>query len=137
MNNLRRFALVCVASLLASTCVFAQSFTASVRGTVTDESNASIGSARVVITSVERGISSTANTDESGRYVVTALQPGSYTLTVEAPGFKRFASQRFTLNVQEQATVNASLCKSATYPRPSRFKVRQSWSTQRSPTSGR
>ena len=110
MKNLCRLALAWgTAGILASTCAFAQSFTASVRGTVTDESNASIGSAKIVVTSVERGTSSTTTTDESGRYVVTALQPGSYTLAVEAPGFKRFASQRFTLNVQEQATVNASL----------------------------
>jgi hypothetical protein len=30
-------------------------------------------------------------------------------LTVEAPGFKKFSSGRFTVTVQEQATVNAQL----------------------------
>ena len=47
--------------------------------------------------------------DDDGRFVITALQPGQYVLTVEAAGFKKFSSSRFTLTVQEQATVDARL----------------------------
>ncbi|MBC7925372.1 MAG: carboxypeptidase regulatory-like domain-containing protein, partial [Bryobacteraceae bacterium] len=110
MNNLCRSVLAFgMAAVLATTCGFAQSFTASVRGTVTDESSASIGAAKVVITDAERGTNFTTNTDETGRFAVTALPPGKYVLSVEAAGFKRFSSGNFKLSVQEQATINAKL----------------------------
>ena len=96
-------------ALFATTLAFAQSFTASVRGTVTDESSALVSAATIVVTDAERGTVFNTVADESGRFVVTALPPGKYVLTVEAPGFKRFSSGRFTVNVQEQATVNAKL----------------------------
>jgi len=86
-----------------------QSFTASVRGTVNDASSASVATAKVVITDAERGTTFTSNSDETGHYVINALPPGKYVLTVEAPGFKRFSSGNFTLAVQQQATVNATL----------------------------
>ena len=86
----RQSLLAIVAAIFFVAGAFAQSFTASVRGNVTDQTGASIGAAVVSVTDVDRGTVSTATADESGRYVVTALPPGNYTLAVEAPGFKRF-----------------------------------------------
>ncbi len=97
-----------LAALLA-TLASAQSFTASVNGTVTDVSGASIGSAKIVVTNQDRGTVSSSVADASGRFVVTALPPGTYILTAESAGFKRFSSGRFTVAVQEQATINAQL----------------------------
>ncbi|HEU0123970.1 MAG TPA: TonB-dependent receptor [Bryobacteraceae bacterium] len=108
--NLRRLraasALLC---LLAAGNALTQSFTASIRGTITDGTDASIAAARVVVTDADRGTNFTSTSDENGRYVVTALPPGNYVLVVEAPGFKRFSSGRFTLAVQQQATMNATM----------------------------
>src|SRR3712207_2727846 len=83
----------------------AQSFTAGVRGTITDETAAAVSGAKVVVTDAERGTTFIAASDETGRYAIPALPPGNYVLTVEAPGFKRFSSGRFALTVQQQATV--------------------------------
>lgn len=100
-----------VACLVALTAAltFAQSFTASVRGTVVDESGAAVGSARIFVTDTERGTTFRSEADSSGRYVVTALPPGRYLLTAEAAGFKKFSSGRFSVAVQEQATIDAKL----------------------------
>ena len=95
--------------LSMQTAVLAQSFTATVRGTVTDESSASIAAAKVTVTDADRGTTFTTTADETGRYTVTNLPPGHYVLTVEAPGFKRFSSGRFPVTVQQQVTVNASM----------------------------
>ncbi|MDX2270234.1 MAG: TonB-dependent receptor [Bryobacter sp.] len=98
-----------LAITLFTTLGFAQSFTASVRGTITDDTGASVPAAKILVVDQERGTTFRGETDGEGRYVVTALPPGSYALTVEAQGFKKFASGRFTLAVQQQATVDARL----------------------------
>ena len=95
--------------LLSANLAFAQSFTATVRGTAKDSSGSAVPHASVTITDADRGTSQTTVADGDGRFVVTALQPGEYVLTVEAAGFKKFSSGRFTLAVQQQATVDARL----------------------------
>jgi hypothetical protein len=95
--------------LLSAGVVFGQSFTATVRGTAKDSSGSAVPRAAVTITDTARGISHSTVTDADGRFVVAALQPGEYVLTVEAAGFKMFSSSTFTLAVQQQATVDARL----------------------------
>ncbi|MDX2182259.1 MAG: carboxypeptidase regulatory-like domain-containing protein [Bryobacteraceae bacterium] len=89
--------------------LFAQSFTATVRGIVTDSSGAGIPGAKVTVTEADRAVPHPVTTDEAGRYVVTALPPGGYTLTVEAQGFKKHSQGNFTLAVQQQATLDVQL----------------------------
>ena len=95
--------------VLSCSLAFGQSFTASVRGTAKDSTGGVIPLASVTITDAERGTSQTTHADEEGRFTITALPPGQYVLTVEAGGFKKFSSGRFTLTVQQQATVDARL----------------------------
>jgi len=97
-----------LATLLAQ-AVHGQSFTASVRGTVTDESGAAVPAARIVVTDSDRGTSFRGEADSAGRYTVTALPPGNYILIVDATGLKKFSSGRFTVAVQQQTTVDARL----------------------------
>jgi hypothetical protein len=87
----------------------AQSFTASVRGVVTDSSSSAIPNAKVVITNVDRNTSQETTTDSSGRYVMTALPPGRYSLSVEATGFNKYTRSAFELLVQQQATIDVEL----------------------------
>ncbi len=108
MNLGRPFRIAAMAALLAA-CVFAQSFTASIRGTITDDSGASVAAAKIVVTSQERGTLFRAEADSLGRYVVSALTPGNYLLVVEAAGFKKFSSGKFTVAVQQQMTIDAKL----------------------------
>jgi len=96
-------------ALLSCSLAFGQSFTASVRGTAKDSSGGFLPLASVTITDAERGTSQTTLADEQGRFTITALPPGQYVLTVELTGFKKFSSGRFTLTVQQQATVDAVL----------------------------
>jgi len=66
----------------------AQSTTGRILGTLSDASGAAIAGAQVIITDVQRGMSRTLMTDESGSYVAADLQPGIYRVRVEAKGFK-------------------------------------------------
>ena len=95
--------------LLVPAVVLAQSYTASLRGIVTDTSGAAIPGARVIATSVQRGTEFLGSTDGQGRYALTALPPGDYTLAAEAAGFKKLVRSAFNLQVQQQATIDLKM----------------------------
>src|SRR5215216_6194623 len=63
-----------------------------IRGIITDEQNAFIVAAPVVVEDAQ-GQKFTATTDEKGRYKIANLKPGIYTLTVELDGFAKFIQQ--------------------------------------------
>jgi hypothetical protein len=107
--SLRRQAQIASLALLLAASAFAQSFTASVRGTITDESGALVGAAKILVTDADRGTSFRSEADSAGRFVVTALPPGNYILVAEAPGFKKFSSGKFNVAVQQQITIDAKL----------------------------
>jgi len=98
-----------LAGMLVAVFALSQSFTASIRGVVTDATGASIPRATVTVTDADRNVQYRTITDEEGRYVVTALPPGNYTIAIEASGFKRFVRSAFPLSVQQQATIDAQL----------------------------
>jgi len=77
---------------LFSVRVMAQATTGSLSGTVTDAQGGVIAGATVTVKSEGTGTSSTVTTTGDGTFVVAALQPGSYTVTVEGTGFKRSVS---------------------------------------------
>jgi hypothetical protein len=60
---------------------------ASLKGEVTDLTGASIPNASVVVTNSLTQVARQTKTDPGGRYNVDRLDPGNYTLDVEAPGF--------------------------------------------------
>ena len=66
----------------------AQTPTFAVEGIVTDEQQAVLPGATVTIRNVATGLTRTAVTDASGRYVFSALPPeGRYEIQVELTGF--------------------------------------------------
>jgi len=104
-----RIAAFLIAAGLAPVWAWAQTYTAAVRGVVTDATGASVPRAAVSIVETDRNVAHKTVTDEAGRYVVTALPPGNYTLSVEAKGFKKYIRGPFPLTVQQQATLDVQL----------------------------
>ena len=62
------------------------------RGTVTDANGGVVSGANVTMNNPATGSTSTATTNSEGTFDATFLQPGDYTVTVEAPNFKRSVS---------------------------------------------
>ncbi|MGI4829184.1 MAG: carboxypeptidase-like regulatory domain-containing protein, partial [Janthinobacterium lividum] len=60
----------------------------SVQGTITDQSDARVAIAEVVVTSKETGETRTMRTGATGLYAIGPLDPGNYTLRITAPGFE-------------------------------------------------
>ena len=82
------------------------SYTAQVRGTVTDPAHAVINNAKVTIINESTNIATTVTTNASGEYVANGLRPASYSLKVEAPGFRDVVRTGVVLAVSQQATVD-------------------------------
>ncbi len=80
---------VAIALFFLSTNVFAQTQSARLVGTVHDASGAAIPNAKITATQQETKKSTETVTNPSGDYVFPALQPGTYSLTVEAAGFRK------------------------------------------------
>ena len=95
--------------LTVGTIAFAQSYTASIRGIVTDPTQASIAGAQIVATDTQRNIQQTTTADAAGRYVMTNLPPGRYVLTVEARGFKKYVGEALDVQVSQDITINIAL----------------------------
>src|ERR1700676_2488742 len=89
---MRRFAgivLVVFVCTFASVAAKAQRLDGSLRVTVTDASDASIGDASVTVTNEASNVSTTLKASSAGTYVFPNLLVGSYTVTVESAGFKK------------------------------------------------
>jgi hypothetical protein len=66
---------------------FSQTYTGSISGMVTDPSGAAVARAMVKIQNKNTGLVRTLETGSDGLYNFPAVQPGTYTIHAEAPGF--------------------------------------------------
>lgn len=111
-----------LATVLLATCTFAQSNSGNIQGNVTDSSGASLSGATITGLNLDTGISTTTLTNEAGLYSLPNLPPGRYSVTVEAPGLKKYMREGVTVTtgvtlgldvqlqigaVTENVTVNA------------------------------
>ncbi len=87
--------------LLLSPAVRAQVESGRVVGTVFDSSGAVVPGADVTVKNVESGVQRKTVTGDGGEFIVTPLQPGLYTVTVQREGFKRAQQEPFKLDVNQ------------------------------------
>ncbi len=80
-----------------------------ISGYARDASGAVVPQAKVTATLVERGAIFTAETNAEGFYKFPALEPGTYTLTVEKPGFRRSVQTGLMLTVRQNLRADATL----------------------------
>jgi hypothetical protein len=98
-----------VAVLLAGSIgAFAQSESASVVGTVSDSSGASVPAALVVVRDTRTNATFNIQTAQDGNYASPPLRPGSYSVSVEAPGFTKMI-QNVNLDIDEHARLDFAL----------------------------
>ena len=82
--------------------------TATIIGQVVDPQGAVIPNAKVTATNTATGVARTATTTSTGNYVIPNLNPGTYTVKVEAASFAA-AESKIKLNVGDQPDVNFKL----------------------------
>lgn len=116
MPNFRSFSLflLLAAGVLAVSLVpVAQSqtaaTTAALSGSVSDSTGARIANATVTLSSPEKGVTRTYKTDAQGSFSFALLPAATYTLSVEASGFKTIRQQGITLEVGQSASQDITL----------------------------
>ncbi len=109
--RIRLLAASLLAALFGGVSVFAQDQTSSstLTGTITDPSGAVVPGALVTLTGTENGVTRTFPTTDSGSYSFRLLPPSTYTLKVDAPGFRSFQQQGIVLAAGQTATQAVSL----------------------------
>ena len=93
-----RFLILSLVCLL-TTMAWSQGTTSRITGVVTDKSGAVIPGAAVTVTNEGTSTSYRATSGAGGVYVVDSLQVGTYTVTVDASGFKKFVSNGNVLSI--------------------------------------
>ena len=100
--------------LLSSTVAIAQDYRARVEGLVTDQSKSVIAGAVVTLLNVNTGVRTVRQTSPTGLYLFDLVDPGTYSVTVEVPGFGKFLQANFPVQTRGDITVNAMLAPGAT-----------------------
>jgi hypothetical protein len=82
---------------------------AELTGEIRDQSGAVIPDAKITLTRVESNQSHASAAGQSGVYTLTGLKPGTYTLSVEAQGFKRLVREGVQLATGERIRLDFEL----------------------------
>ncbi len=95
--------------VLAAAPIFAQQYLGTIQGEITDSTGAKIPGAPVTATENSTQFKTQGSTNASGAYSLPALNPGTYTVTATAPGFKLATRNNVTLTAGQLQQVNFNL----------------------------
>src|ERR1700722_1697568 len=94
-KNMNRY--LALILILGVSLIQAQTPLGTVTGLATDPSGSAIGNATITLSNKGTGVKLTTNSNGSGAYSLPNLAPGTYSLTAEAPGFKKIEVADFNL----------------------------------------
>ncbi len=110
--NLKCALLVCISfctfAIIAQGC-FAQTFSSSIAGTVTDPSGSVVPGTNVHLLNMSTHDTREAVASAAGTYRFDNLLPGTYQIAADASGFKAFVQSNMILPASTAATVNIPL----------------------------
>jgi trimeric autotransporter adhesin len=109
MWKLRSLMAVTVCALGLAGVLSAQIRSSAITGTVADTTGAIVGSARVVVTNLDTGISQETKSNEVGEYTVPYLQAGRYAVVAEMGGFQPYRVTDIVLGTATTMRVNVTL----------------------------
>ena len=102
------FAALFISAVLSAN-INAQSGTATISGTVSDQAGAAVPGATVKITNPATGFSRSVVTNNQGGYSFPSIQPATYTIEVEAGNFKKVIKSQIQALVDTSSEINFSL----------------------------
>jgi hypothetical protein len=110
-QEMRKFLMLGLALSLALIAATAQAqvTTGTVKGVVTDPNGAVVAGAKVTITRKSTSEAKETTTSDSGNFQFDQLQPGDYTITVEAANFKKAEVNDVTVQLGQAADQSVQL----------------------------
>jgi hypothetical protein len=87
--------------LLFAVSAFGQT-SASLSGTVHDPNGSALAGAKVIVSDPTKNLQLDATTGSDGEFKFPVLQPGNYTITVEATGFKKAVRSGIVINASDR-----------------------------------
>jgi outer membrane receptor protein involved in Fe transport len=109
MKKVFMFVLAMTLALFATGAMAQSSTTGSIEGIVTDPNGAAIKGATVSATSPNLITPQTATSGDDGRYLISALPPGTYKVTVDASGFGKYEKGDVSVNLGRTSSVDPQL----------------------------
>ncbi|MDA2927883.1 Plug and carboxypeptidase regulatory-like domain-containing protein, partial [Acidobacteria bacterium AH-259-G07] len=101
--------LTMLVGLLIPSALHAQFDTATVLGTVSDETGGILPGVEVTLTNVDTGISASALTDDRGNYEFLRVKIGTYRVSAELTGFKTAVAENVGVAVSARQRVDLTL----------------------------
>jgi hypothetical protein len=93
----------------AGSALRAQTSTATISGVVSDSQGARVANAKIIVTNIETGVTSTTAADAQGVYSVSSLPIGNYRIEAQRDGFKTSARGPIELTVGKNAVEEFTL----------------------------
>jgi hypothetical protein len=96
-------------SMLMASAVMAQVNRGTITGIVTDPSGAAVPGVTVSVTDQSMGVATNVTTTSAGVYTAPLLLPGTYTLTAEKQGFKKYERTGIVVGVGDTIREDVSM----------------------------
>src|SRR5258708_4744665 len=84
-------------------------FTSSIEGTVVDPAAARVPGASIDVLNTETGVRTKTETNNVGYFLLPALPPGSFRVTIAGKGFKTIEISDVKLEADQRRTLNVAL----------------------------
>ncbi len=97
------------AALLSLMPLWGQSTSGTITGTVTDPTDAVVAGAKVALVSEDTSARREAATDQAGAFTFNSVRPGTYSITIEAAGFKTIQRTNVVLTANAHLPIAAKL----------------------------
>ena len=110
MRHLTRQLAQLIAILVVSGMVAAgQEFRGRIQGAIADSSGGVMPKVNIVLRNVGTGVEVSRESNEQGRYLFDYVDPGTYTLTAELRGFKKWIQQNILVQQRADVTVDVRM----------------------------
>src|SRR6187549_2659466 len=110
MSKIVRLSFVCLMVFALSAIAFAQSTTTgAIGGVVSNPNKEVVPGASVTVKNIGTNKEDTATTDDSGRFKVANLQPGTYAVTVNSSGFSPMTAENVVVEVGRETGLEVAL----------------------------
>ena len=89
-----------------------------IAGSIVDQTGAIVPGAKVSSVNTDNGTKVSSETDNSGKYSISSLQPGPYNVEVEANGFLRLLQENVRVDSGKTFSLNLKLTPNPLFRRP-------------------